>query len=334
VLAGLHGLGRAVEPKWRLALQVGLVLLIGLDGMTHVPRQNPTVQMEAYYIGLPPLREMNPRPRHGESRAMLVFGARKGLHSRMLTNTFEGQLIFRLGLYANMNLVEGLPKLDGFYSLFFPEEQAVRGPQFDGTNGVHQGMADFLGVSQVVDERLEWSSRASWMPMVTAGQAARFASPEQALEEMFRPDFDARRVVYLPPSAQAAITATNPSDARVVSGVVGTHRVDLVVESSQPSMVVLAQAFYHPWKARVDGRPVPLWRANHAYQTVEVPAGRRQVTIVYRDTAFLAGAALSGLTLVICGVIWRRDRRRSAAASGSQAAKDWLRAATEQRQAA
>jgi hypothetical protein len=335
VLAALFGMSRVSRPTWRLGLQMGVILLIALDGMTHVPRQNPTVQMEAYYIGLPPLREMNPKPRHGQSRAMLLYEARKGLHSRMLTNRFEAQLIFRLGLYANVNLLEDLPKLDGFYSLYFPEEQAVRDrDRLEGTNGLHQGVADFLGVSQTVDERLEWSPRASWMPMVTAGQQPRFTGPEQTLAEMFRPDFDARRVVYLPPEAQTAIRVTNQTDARVVACTAQAQRVDCVVESSQPSLVVLAQAFYHPWKAQVDGRPVPLWRANHAFQAVEVPAGQHHVTLVYRDTAFLLGAIVSGLTLVICGVIWRRSRRLTARSQAPVAAGLWPGDASDQRQAA
>ena len=64
--------------------------------------------------------------------------------------------------------------------------------------------------------------------------------------------------------------------------------------------MIVSQSHYHWWKAYVDGKQVPLWRANHAFQAVEVPAGQHRVEIVYEDKNFLIGAIFSGLTLLIC----------------------------------
>ena len=55
---------------------------------------------------------------------------------------------------------------------------------------------------------------------------------------------------------------------------------------------VISQTDYPAWKALVDGRPAILWRANHAFQAVEVPAGQHQIVLVYRDRAFQVGLAL------------------------------------------
>jgi uncharacterized membrane protein YfhO len=57
--------------------------------------------------------------------------------------------------------------------------------------------------------------------------------------------------------------------------------------------VVVAQTFYHDWRASVDGQNVPLLRANHAFQAVEVPQGRHQIVLRYVDQAFELGAAIS-----------------------------------------
>ena len=65
-------------------------------------------------------------------------------------------------------------------------------------------------------------------------------------------------------------------------------------------MVVIAQSFYHPWKAVVDGKPTPIWKANYAFQALEVPPGQHQVEIVYRDKKFFFGALISGLTALGC----------------------------------
>jgi len=47
-----------------------------------------------------------------------------------------------------------------------------------------------------------------------------------------------------------------------------------------------------------------LWRANYAFQAVEVPAGRHEVLLVYRDEAFQAGAAVSLCALLLCLAGW------------------------------
>jgi uncharacterized membrane protein YfhO len=70
-------------------------------------------------------------------------------------------------------------------------------------------------------------------------------------------------------------------------------------------MVVVAQAFYHPWRAFVDGKTVPLWRANYAFQSLEVPAGSHQVELRYVDKNFLAGCLISMTALLVCAVGWK-----------------------------
>jgi hypothetical protein len=109
------------------------------------------------------------------------------------------------------------------------------------------------------------------------------------------------------------VRATNISDARITATHWAAQRAQFAVEAATPAMVVIAQSFYHNWRAFVDGRPVPLWRANHAFQALEVPAGRHEVTLVYQDTAFHFGVIISTLTGITCLVLLsRRDGSRPA----------------------
>jgi uncharacterized membrane protein YfhO len=71
-------------------------------------------------------------------------------------------------------------------------------------------------------------------------------------------------------------------------------------------MLVIAQSYYHWWKASVDGAAVPLWWANEGFQAVEVLAGRHQVRVIYQDRSFEIGAAVSILALLVCGAGLRR----------------------------
>ena len=65
-------------------------------------------------------------------------------------------------------------------------------------------------------------------------------------------------------------------------------------------MMVLAQTYYHPWTASVDGRRTKIWKANHAFQCFEVPAGRHEVRLAYEDWTYYVGAVISGITLLGC----------------------------------
>jgi len=313
IVAILYGIIRGERFRKQILLQAGLLLVLWLDVMTHVPRQNPTVDPSIYRLGLPPLMEMTPRPKMGESRAMLGRLAIEKFHQTIVSNAFEGYLGCRLGLYDNCNLLEDMPKIDGFYSLYLPNEREVRFRLVASSNSIPQRLADFLGVSQMTapGKYLDWTGRTTWMPIITAGQRPEFIDEREAiLTAMQREDFDSSKVVYLPSSAGPFIKATNQTDSKVLRQHVTAHLITADVEANQPSLMVVAQTFYHPWKAYVDGVPAVLWQANLAYQALEVPAGRHEVKLAYEDRIFRSGGILSLITFVGTGILWFLSRRR------------------------
>jgi uncharacterized membrane protein YfhO len=74
-------------------------------------------------------------------------------------------------------------------------------------------------------------------------------------------------------------------------------------------MFVVAQTYYHNWRASVDGRFVPLLRANYTFQAVEIPAGHHEVRLTYVDRLFQIGAIISSLAVMGCVfTLWRNSR--------------------------
>ena len=205
---------------------------------------------------------MNPHPNHGETRAMLSWSAINTFH-KIMPNAFDGQLGHRLGLTHNCNLIEGIPKVDGFYSLYLPEEREVCSRLFSGTNSVRSGLADFLGVSQITAEGsdFDWVVRPSCLPLATVGQRPEFLNREETLNALLEPGFNPKNVVYLPPAARAFISATNRTEAKILASKFSAHHATMTVEANQPSMLIVAQSFYHPWNAYVDGKAAQLWPA-------------------------------------------------------------------------
>lgn len=307
ILAAAVAATRATLAKARVSFGFGLLLLLWLDVMSHAPRLNPTIERWVYEPGLAKAElKFNPEPKLGGTRALVSPFAEFRLNHLALTNAVDDYLYSRMSLFANANLVEKLPKVDGFFSLYVQEESQVRSLLYASTNTNLPRLAAFLGVSHITapGKMIEWTSQPGYLPLATAGQNASFADGPTTLRGMAESNFDPARVVYLPVEAQAQATTTNSAAAKVTITRFAAHQIDVQVECLQPAWLVLSQTYYHPWQASVDGQATKLWRANHAFQAVAVPAGRRTVQLVYRDPAFRLGAAVSVLSGLICVGLW------------------------------
>ena len=135
-----------------------------------------------------------------------------------------------------------------------------------------------------------------------------FANATDTLTALASAEFDPRQVVYLPPSVRSAVPVRSTTRCEIRAAHFDYRWVELDVDAAEPCLGVLAQTYYHPWRATVDGRATPLWRANHAFQALSVPAGRHTVQLQYRDRRLLQGAALSALAVLVCAILWRRKR--------------------------
>ncbi len=314
VLIFLAGRPNRVTSPWKLSL--GLLLLIWFDFVTHTPRQNPTVMTGVYAIDLIRSQIKLPTlPVAGETRAMLRRTTDLRLHFSSSDTPENEVLQKRLGSFANCNLLDHLPKVDGFFSLYpQPVINNVASLFYFAPGGDLPRLADFLGVSMVSapDGLLEWVARPTALPLATAGQQPRFAEPRETLQGLTRPDFDSRKVVYLPPAVKSAVGIAASSAARIVARRYTSHRIEIEVEARGSALLVLAQCNYHLWRAYVDDQPVPLWTANFAFQALPVPDGKHEVRLVYEDRPFRVGLAISALTLLLgLGLFWRSQNAAS-----------------------
>lgn len=83
----------------------------------------------------------------------------------------------------------------------------------------------------------------------------------------------------------------------------GDGFAELKVDSGAPQFLVIAQQFYPGWRATVDGVPVGIYRANHAFQAVHVPAGESTVRLSFMPRTLLIGGALSLVALLLVAVL-------------------------------
>ena len=80
-------------------------------------------------------------------------------------------------------------------------------------------------------------------------------------------------------------------------------------------MAVFSETYYPGWHAWVDGREVPVWKANYAFRGVIVPAGRHEVRMEYHPRSFQIGLTISiatlGITIVLASWLAFRKLRIS-----------------------
>ena len=77
-----------------------------------------------------------------------------------------------------------------------------------------------------------------------------------------------------------------------------SNALEIVVDTPAEGYLFLSDPYYPGWRAKVDGEPAPILRANYAFRAVAVPAGSHQVTMAFQPTSWFAGLGITALTLL------------------------------------
>ena len=133
-----------------------------------------------------------------------------------------------------------------------------------------------------------------------------FGNTDETLAALQNGKFAPRDMVYLEKSAASAVTATNPTPIHIEQKSFSAQEIEARVSAESPTVVVISQSHYPAWKAFVDGKPTRLFRANHAFQALQVPSGTHQISLIYKDTFFNVGVLITACSMLICALVWTR----------------------------
>ena len=314
-ITGLLLLAMARQAHSALArmLPFLLILITWADVFTHEPIQNPTVPPSVYDPGLAREKlDLQPTPQLGISQAMISPMAANQLITFALLNPKENYLAKRLAFCGDCNLLDDIPKADGFFSLTPCESDEVLSLFYSTTNASYPNLEAFMGISQITapDSVLHWRSRPHFLPLVLGGQKPVFLEDSNALYALTQPYFEGDKIVLLPQSEESHVTVSNRTSVKILSSKFSLNSVDIEAEADAPSLITIAQTYYHNWQAEIDDQPADLLRANVAFQAVQMPAGKHHLHLGYRDLAFEIGAAISLCMWVNCGLTYLMMRRR------------------------
>ncbi|WP_233277973.1 YfhO family protein [Myxococcus stipitatus] len=232
----------------------------------------------------------------------------------VVTNTIERSLD---RLMPNRFVEERLPALEGYGA---PEPLRSNVFHLAGERGVYDlaGVTHYLRQGPPPYEDLELLHQAedgttlsrsrTALPHAFLVQRARVVTDEEALDAVLDPDQPFREIAFL--SSGEPLNRPTCKGAVSPQGQSAQH-LALDVTACDDSYLVVSDSHYPGWRATVDGKDVPIHRANLALRAVRLSPGEHHIRFDYQPTSFRLGLVLSllaGLTLV--GVVFAPRRRR------------------------
>jgi hypothetical protein len=171
--------------------------------------------------------------------------------------------------------------------------QATAGPQDTSPRAGSQALIDPLPGARLfrVDDVL---------PRVYLAGQAQVIDDDEAERRLLDPDVLAGGTVWLTPQAQAQDLAAPPGRAGTCEiRSFASRRVQVRCSADRPAVAVLIEQFDRGWQARVDGKDVPLLRANLNLRAVALAAGTHDIEFTYRAAGLTAGLLTTGMVLLI-----------------------------------
>ncbi len=249
-----------------------------------------------------------------------------GLHRIYPTNQ-DGDPNFNLGHYFPM--IDRIPSFGGSSSLTLRWAQDYRdaarqNPRLYDLAGVKYVLKesadppqDFSGPLREVfsSEEIHIWENPNVMPRAfIVHEAAAPPQPTYLYDPAF--PFD-RKAALDDPSASERLAPAEPRPEGEDKAEI-THYsyndVTVECETAAPGFLVLTDSFYPGWEATVDGQPEPIYRADHIFRAVFLPAGRHTVTFHFAQPAFWWGvivAALAAMGILAAWLVSVARRKRA-----------------------
>lgn len=122
---------------------------------------------------------------------------------------------------------------------------------------------------------------------------------EEALSLTVSPDIRPEETVVLERVPALQISRSEPMELHIREAKWGEQFCQARLGTTANGILVVSDVFYPGWKAYLDGREVPIMRANYAFRAVELPAGWHSFEMRYEPATFAVGLLLSMGTVVI-----------------------------------
>jgi len=126
---------------------------------------------------------------------------------------------------------------------------------------------------------------------------------EEQLRILKQSNFNPRKIVLLDESDKNYVLSNNviagSSDQdKVILTNYTPNRLELKSDSPSSTILLLSELYYPGWKAYVDGKDVPILRADYLLRAVKLNPGQHSITIVYRPMSLYIGSIITLFTIL------------------------------------
>jgi hypothetical protein len=146
-------------------------------------------------------------------------------------------------------------------------------------------------------------------PLISLYDGLILSTPEEILTTITTGSYDLKKVYVEEP-----LLKMNPSEKQQEFSVSNVswrnNAISAETESNKDSMLVLNSEFFPGWKAYVDNRRTPIFRANYLFQGIQLPSGKHLVEFRYRPDSLLIGSILSLIGIVAVFVLSHFIKKR------------------------
>jgi hypothetical protein len=263
--------------------------------------------------------------------AKLELGADRTRHARIKArDNFYSDLSAVCSGFekSNINDVFQIDHAARLYKLLYPvasRERMIRDDVMSDVAGdfrrqVREAVFDRMGVAYLVSDREEsdprWpvAARGPWngrefviqsnlgrLPLAYVVPTAMIAPSSERFDPGQFLRIDPRRAVLMDSDPLRGIDPNSRQPFTPVEWICSDpDRLALIVTTSAPGLLVVADTWMPGWSARVDGLNTEVLRGNHAQRVVPLrAAGRHTITLDYRPTGYTVGFTITAASLAI-----------------------------------
>jgi len=145
---------------------------------------------------------------------------------------------------------------------------------------------------------------------------------KKILETIFSNDFDPSKEIILEDNPGINMTEGDMGVAQIIN--YQPNNIEISVDSKSNALLFLTDSYYNGWKASVNGKDIPILRANYAFRAIQVEKGRNTVKFYYDPLSFKLGVylAIGGLIGILFMILISKNTSRSKSFSFLQTQKD------------
>ena len=125
-------------------------------------------------------------------------------------------------------------------------------------------------------------------------------SPNEEIEAIA--DADLQAVAFIDTcwqsKMQGALTMTQPAKIELTN-YANPGNLFYESESSEDGLAVFSEVYYKTWKAFIDGKEVPVLRANYILRAIEIPAGKHTIEFRCQDELLLKMQVMSIIASIL-----------------------------------